>query len=96
VPGVNLFQLTKINKFLNQIPGQSILIGDFNLPANLPAKLPAKLGGLSSLVTQNTYPSWKPATQFDYILSKGSLTSEHLPTVATGVSDHLPLSVEIS
>ncbi len=98
VPGVNLFQLTKINKFLNQIPGQSILIGDFNLPANLPAKLPAKLGGLSSLVTQNTYPSWKPATQFDYILSNRSVKLEAtaLRIVKPIISDHLPIGVEIT
>ena len=52
-----------------------------------------------SLATTNTYPAWGPKIQFDYITA-------HLPTfgereISTieipplGISDHLPLGVEI-
>jgi endonuclease/exonuclease/phosphatase family metal-dependent hydrolase len=49
-----------------------------------------------SLVTQNTYPSWGAKIQFDYILCKDSFKkTTSIPTTATGISDHLPISVEI-
>ena len=67
-------------------------MGDLNLPKGLPV-----VGSSwKSLVTQNTYPSWGAKIQFDYILCKDSskkITS--IPTTATGISDHLPISVEI-
>jgi endonuclease/exonuclease/phosphatase family metal-dependent hydrolase len=66
-------------------------MGDLNLPKNLPVVA----SQWKSLGTQATYPSWGAKIQFDYILSKASFNSEQLPTVLTGVSDHLPLSVEI-
>jgi endonuclease/exonuclease/phosphatase family metal-dependent hydrolase len=66
-------------------------MGDLNLPKNLPVVA----SQWKSLATQATYPSWGAKIQFDYILSKAPMSSQHLPTVLTGVSDHLPLSVEI-
>jgi endonuclease/exonuclease/phosphatase family metal-dependent hydrolase len=96
VPGFNLRQLGKLKRWAGELEKATdttaIIIGDLNLPKNLPVVA----SQWKSLATQATYPSWGAKIQFDYILSKGSLTSEHLPTVATGVSDHLPLSVEIS
>lgn len=96
VPGFNLRQLGKLKRWAGELEKATdttaIIIGDLNLPKNLPVVA----SQWKSLATQATYPSWGAKIQFDYILSKGSLSSEHLPTVATGVSDHLPLSVEIS
>ena len=95
VPGFNLRQLRKLKRWAAELEKSTettaIIMGDLNLPKNLPVVA----SQWKSLATQATYPSWGAKIQFDYILSKGSLTSQHLPTVLTGVSDHLPLTVEI-
>jgi endonuclease/exonuclease/phosphatase family metal-dependent hydrolase len=95
VPGFNLRQLRKLKRWAAELEKATgtiaIIMGDLNLPKNLPVVA----SQWNSLATQATYPSWGAKIQFDYILSKASLNSEQLPTVLTGVSDHLPLSVEI-
>ena len=97
VPGVNYWQLRKIKrwakKLSEQYKTQVLIIGDMNLPKGLPA-----VGSSwNSLVTQNSYPSWGAKIQFDYILSDTLQPNqfEALPTVVTGMSDHLPISVRI-
>jgi len=96
VPGFNLRQLGKLKRWAAEIEKATntiaIIIGDLNLPKNLPVVA----SQWKSLATQATYPSWGAKIQFDYILSKAPINSQHLPTVLTGVSDHLPLSVEIT
>jgi endonuclease/exonuclease/phosphatase family metal-dependent hydrolase len=97
VPGFNLAQLRRIKKWATKLAKetgtQAIVMGDLNLPKNLPV-----MGSQwNSLVTQNTYPSWGAKIQFDYILSEslhsaGSHPISHSPT---GISDHLPVGVEI-
>ena len=96
VPGVNIFQLNKLSSYLKKLPGLALLTGDLNLPANLPSKL----SGFKSLISQATYPSWKPKIQFDYImLPKSELKSissiKPIKSTATGISDHTPIGVEI-
>ena len=95
VPGFNLRQLRKLKRWaaeLEQSTGTiAIIMGDLNLPKNLPVVA----SQWKSLAIQATYPSWGAKIQFDYILSKAPVSSQHLPTLLTGVSDHLPLSVEI-
>ena len=96
VPGVNVFQLNKLTSYLKKLPGLALLTGDLNLPANLPSKL----SGFKSLISQATYPSWKPKIQFDYImLRKSELKSisslKPIKSTATGISDHTPIGVEI-
>ncbi len=97
VPFVNYRQLRKIKKWaaeLSQRYGtQTLIIGDMNLPKGLPALRSA----WSSLVEQNSYPSWGAKIQFDYILSDSLKPDQYesLPTVVTGVSDHLPVRVKI-
>jgi len=96
VPGVNIFQLNKLSSYLKNLPGFALLTGDLNLPANLPSKL----SGFKSLISQATYPSWKPKIQFDYImLRKSELKSissiKPIKSTATGISDHTPIGVEI-
>jgi endonuclease/exonuclease/phosphatase family metal-dependent hydrolase len=95
VPGFNLRQLRKLKRWARELEQSTdtiaIIIGDLNLPKNLPVVA----SQWKSLVTQATYPSWGAKIQFDYILSKATVASQNLPTVLTGVSDHLPLSVEI-
>ena len=96
-PGVNVYQLTKLSKFLNSIPGQHILTGDFNLPADLPTKLSAFTGGWSSLIKQFTYPSWKPKIQFDYLLAKNEseFQVKAMPIIKPIISDHIPIGAEV-
>jgi endonuclease/exonuclease/phosphatase family metal-dependent hydrolase len=95
MPGFNLRQLRKLKRWATELEKATgtvaIIIGDLNLPKNLPVVA----SQWKSLVTQATYPSWGAKIQFDYILSKAPVASQNLPTVLTGVSDHLPLSVEI-
>lgn len=93
VPGVNIFQLNRLSSYLKTLPGNQILTGDLNLPGNIPSKV----SRFKSLVTQTTYPSWKPAIQFDYIMSDKSiiLEAKPIPTVKSNISDHLPIGVEI-
>ena len=96
VPGVNVFQLNKLTSYLKKLPGLALLTGDLNLPGNLPSKL----SGFKSLISQATYPSWKPKIQFDYImLRKSELKSvssiKPMKSTATGISDHTPIGVEI-
>jgi endonuclease/exonuclease/phosphatase family metal-dependent hydrolase len=97
VPFVNYRQLRKIKKWAARLSAQygtqALIIGDMNLPKGLPA-----VGSRwNSLVEQNSYPSWGGKVQFDYILSNTLKPDqfEALPTVATGVSDHLPVRVRI-
>lgn len=101
VPGVNIYQLNKLAKYVHDLPGRKLLIGDLNLPANLPQKLAAITGGWHSLVKQNTYPSWKPGIQFDYLLCQAADLSnfnpQPLPVIKTAkLSDHLPIGAQIS
>ena len=96
VPGVNVFQLNKLTSYLKKLPGLALLTGDLNLPANLPSKF----SGFKSLISQATYPSWKPKIQFDYImLRKSKIKSvssiKPIKSTATGISDHTPIGVEI-
>ena len=96
VPGVNVFQLNKLTSYLKKLPGLALLTGDLNLPGNLPSKL----SGFKSLISQATYPSWKPKIQFDYImLRKSEIKSvssiKPIKSTATGISDHTPIGVEI-
>jgi endonuclease/exonuclease/phosphatase family metal-dependent hydrolase len=85
--------LTKLKKWADGFGDKVFLLGDFNLPIGIPA-----LGSnWQSLYAQNTYPSWMPKIQFDYILSKGIALKDvvQVPTTRTGISDHLPLTIEI-
>jgi endonuclease/exonuclease/phosphatase family metal-dependent hydrolase len=95
VPGFNFRQLRKLKRWAAELEKATstvaIIMGDLNLPKNLPVVA----SQWKSLVAQATYPSWGAKIQFDYILSKAAVSSQHLPTVLTGVSDHLPLSVEV-
>ncbi len=95
VPGYNFKQLRALKRWATKLEKETgttaIIMGDLNLPKNLPVVASA----WRSLNTQATYPSWGAKIQFDYILSKAALKASSLATVTTGVSDHLPLSVEI-
>lgn len=93
VPGMNLLQLRKLKRWADSFGEKVLLLGDFNLPGGIPA-----IGSnWQSLHVQNTYPSWKPKIQFDYILSKGVALKDvtQVPTTKSSISDHLPLTIEL-
>ena len=97
VPGFNLAQLRRVKKWalgLAESSGtRAIVLGDLNLPKNLPVVA----SQWNSLITQKTYPSWGGKIQFDYILSPDLTFGEFaaLDFPPTGISDHLPIGVEI-
>jgi len=98
IPGVNLKQLNKLKRWAQQIARETntipIILGDLNLPKGIPV-----IGSKwKSLVTQNTYPSWGAKIQFDYILANNLSGYQFTDrkTVKTGVSDHLPLRIELT
>ena len=97
VPGFNVSQLRRVKKWalsIAQSTGtRAVVVGDLNLPKNLPIVA----SQWQSLVTQNTYPSWGGKIQFDYILSPDLAFGEYSVRnfAPTGVSDHLPIGVEI-
>jgi endonuclease/exonuclease/phosphatase family metal-dependent hydrolase len=97
VPFVNYRQLRKIKKWATELAAkygtQTLIIGDMNLPKGLPAVA----SKWNSLVEQNSYPSWGGKVQFDYILSDSLKPDQYqaLPTLNTGVSDHLPVRAHI-
>ena len=97
VPGFNLAQLRRVKKWALSIAEstgtRAVVVGDLNLPKNLPIVA----SNWKSLVTQNTYPSWGGKIQFDYILSSDLSFGEYSVRnfAQTGVSDHLPIGVEI-
>jgi endonuclease/exonuclease/phosphatase family metal-dependent hydrolase len=97
-PGVNIYQLGRLSKFLESIPGKHILCGDLNLPADLPSKLSSITGGWSSLIKQSTYPSWGPKIQFDYLLAKrdSGVTAKEFQQIKPIISDHIPIGAEIT
>jgi endonuclease/exonuclease/phosphatase family metal-dependent hydrolase len=88
-------------KYLRKLPGRQLLIGDMNLPGNLPQKLATLGGNWSSLVKQNTYPSWKPGIQFDYLLCRSedldNFEALLMPIISDlKLSDHIPIGAEIT
>ena len=97
VPGVNFAQLKKLKKWAQEISEETntkaLLMGDLNLPKNLPIAF----SKWNSLVTQNTYPSWGAKVQFDYILTSQLTSDDYQPLSfsPSGVSDHLPIGIEI-
>lgn len=101
VPGFNFAQLARIKRWARKIEMQTntkaIIVGDLNLPKNLPVLISSLIkGSWRSLIRVNTYPSWTPKIQFDYILAR-SMSESDIQGVdfpATGVSDHRPIGVQ--
>jgi len=97
VPGFSLMQLIKIKKWANTLPIKDkkkiIIMGDLNIPMSIFAR-----GfGWNSLASQKTFPSWAPRVQIDYFLSQKVASEDvlHFPSTFPGISDHMPLTIEI-
>ena len=94
VPFVNVFQLHRLIIALKKLSGVPVLVGDLNLPANIPSKL----SGFKSVISQSTYPSWKPKIQFDYIMvaNNQEVQASPLSTIKPDISDHVPIGAELN
>lgn len=97
VPLVNISQLLKVTRWAKKLERETstkvALVGDFNLPWGIPTKITRWKRATDAL----TYPSWKPAISFDYILLRGGaeLQSEEVTAPQMGMSDHRPISIDI-
>jgi endonuclease/exonuclease/phosphatase family metal-dependent hydrolase len=97
VPFVNIFQLLKVTRWAKKLEKQYqtkvILLGDFNLPWGLPVRITQWRRATNAL----SYPSWKPAISFDYILMRGkdSQSANEFIHGEISISDHRPISIEI-
>jgi endonuclease/exonuclease/phosphatase family metal-dependent hydrolase len=98
VPMVNIFQLIKVSRWAKKIEKEYstkvLVVGDFNLPWGIPVRITKWIRGTAAL----SYPSWKPAISFDYILAR-STEKELLAEVVhpqLPISDHRPISVDIN
>jgi endonuclease/exonuclease/phosphatase family metal-dependent hydrolase len=97
VPLVNAFQLLKVTRWAKKLSkdyeGEVALVGDFNLPWGIPTRITRWRRATDEL----TYPSWKPAISFDYILLRGDSHSKSKEVIAPAMtlSDHRPISIDI-
>jgi endonuclease/exonuclease/phosphatase family metal-dependent hydrolase len=94
---VNLFQLLKVTRWAKHVERQYgtkiALVGDFNLPWGIPTRVTRWKRATQAL----TYPSWKPAISFDYILLRASTieSAKEVLTPGLSISDHKAISVDI-
>ena len=97
VPFVNIFQLLKVTRWAKKLERETstkvALVGDFNLPWGIPTRITRWERATDAL----TYPSWKPAISFDYILLRGGADLQSVEVVAPqmSMSDHRPISIDI-
>jgi endonuclease/exonuclease/phosphatase family metal-dependent hydrolase len=97
VPFVNAFQLLKVTRWAKKLEREFstkvALVGDFNLPWGIPTRITRWKRATNAL----SYPSWKPAISFDYILLRESEinTAREVITPLVPISDHRPISIEI-
>jgi endonuclease/exonuclease/phosphatase family metal-dependent hydrolase len=97
VPFFNYRQLVQIKRWSGTLGVEKekiILMGDLNIPFNKVVQ------GMkwNSLTSGKTFPSWLPKVEIDYMLSPTLKASEVQQVTYThkGMSDHLPLQIEIS
>lgn len=97
VPVFNYMQLLQVKRWTKSLPikdqGKIIIMGDFNI------RWSTAIRGVTwnSLIKRLTFPTWNPKVQIDYMLSR-KVASEDVIIIeneSTGLSDHLPISIEI-
>ncbi|MER8185912.1 endonuclease/exonuclease/phosphatase family protein [Kitasatospora sp. NPDC094015] len=114
VPGWNVRQLLAVHRWIADLPRPHVLLGDFNLVGAVPAVTlgaaellrPSGPAGRRArwhdLVRRPTFPSHRPAVQFDHILAAGLGPQQPYRPQAVHdaqtppISDHLPVVVELA
>jgi endonuclease/exonuclease/phosphatase family metal-dependent hydrolase len=90
-------QLAFIAEMLQDHP-DAILMGDFNTPHDSPEmrEFFARTGMREPAEVMHTFPSWQPSRNIDHVLVTPSLEVLSAQVLPHALSDHLPLSVEVS
>jgi endonuclease/exonuclease/phosphatase family metal-dependent hydrolase len=84
-------QLLRVRRWARTMGKKVAIIGDMNLAR---AFIPLR-PRWHSTVNASTYPSWKPTVQFDHILLPNHITARTLNFPRFGISDHLPIAVQV-
>jgi endonuclease/exonuclease/phosphatase family metal-dependent hydrolase len=91
VAGWNVVQLRRVRRWLQELPGPHVLMGDLNLPRSVAVHAT----GWTSLVSGRTFPSWNPKVQLDHVLTSGGLVAAEAAVRVMPVSDHCAVSVDL-
>lgn len=88
-------QLEHLLAALDATPHPLVVLGDLNLRP--PAVRAVAAGhGLEPVAEGATYPATAPRAQIDHVLARGLLPSAGARTLATGISDHRALVVDLT
>ncbi|HEV2244313.1 MAG TPA: endonuclease/exonuclease/phosphatase family protein [Streptosporangiaceae bacterium] len=109
VPGWNAGQLVAARRWLADLPGPHVMLGDFNMIGAVPRLVlnGAALAGppgprgrdrWRDLARMPTYPAHRPVVQFDHVLAAGvaadGVRGAWAPVLP--ISDHRPLVTELT
>lgn len=97
VPFFNYLQLQQVKRWARHLPvtdkNKIIIMGDFNI------RFSELVRGVNwnSMANKRTFPSWSPRVQIDYVLSQKVASEDVLDIdiAPSGISDHLPIVVEL-
>lgn len=92
VTPVAIPQLLRVRRWANSLGRRVAIVGDMNLAR---AFIPLR-PRWQSTVNESTYPSWNPQVQLDHILLPREVTGRPLALPRVGLSDHLPIAVEVA
>lgn len=89
--GVNVRQLRRTMRWLRQLPGPRVLMGDLNLPPGAVRRV----AQADLLARGATFPQQRPLVQIDHILSADPLPrSRQVRLARPALSDHMPIAIE--
>jgi len=91
-PGYNVLQLRRLARAVRDLPEPIVLLGDLNLPGPVPGVV---LRRWRTLARAATFPTERPRVQFDHVLASTRLPVRDARAVATPVSDHRALVVDL-
>lgn len=90
-------QLSQLKRWANEIAKDKslrvLIVGDLNIANTFDESVNSYRW--RSLVKQLTFPVWKPDRQIDHFLARPGVRAKLEPTVASKISDHLPISITI-
>jgi endonuclease/exonuclease/phosphatase family metal-dependent hydrolase len=92
-PGYNVLQLRRLARAVEDMPGPIVILGDLNVPGPV---VSAVLGSWHPLARALTFPTEEPRIQFDHVLASTPLEVRDARAVATPVSDHRALVVDLA
>ncbi|MCW2600540.1 MAG: Endonuclease/exonuclease/phosphatase [Frankiales bacterium] len=91
VAGWNVVQLRRVRRWLRDLPGPQVLMGDLNMPR----LVATTTTGWTSLVTAKTYPAPAPRVQLDHVLASVPLPVRSASAHEMELSDHRAVTVDL-